>query len=36
MDGQLTAAEWNQLLRETVASLDALQKRLPIERLLGK
>ena len=36
MDGQLTAAEWNQLLRETAASLDALQKRLPIDRLLGR
>ena len=36
MDGQLTAAEWNQLLRETVASLDAMQKRLPIDRLLGR
>ena len=36
MDGQLTAAEWNQLLRETTASLDALQKRLPIDRLLGR
>jgi hypothetical protein len=36
MDGQLTAAEWNQLLRETAASLDALQRRLPIDRLLGR
>ena len=36
MDGHLTAAEWNQLLRETITALDALQKRLPLDRLLGK
>lgn len=36
MDGHLTAQEWNQLLRDTVASLDALQKRLPLDRMLGK
>lgn len=36
MDGHLTAAEWNQLLRETVNALDALQKRLPLDRLLGR
>ena len=36
MDGHLTAPEWDQLLRDTVNSLDALQKRLPIDRLLGK
>ncbi len=36
MDGHLTAAEWNQLLRETITALDALQKRLPIDRMLGR
>ena len=36
MDGHLTAAEWNDLLHSTVESLDALQQRLPIDRLLGK
>lgn len=36
MDGHLTVPEWNRLLRETVAKLDALQLRLPIDRLLGK
>lgn len=36
MDGHMTVPEWNQLLRETVAKLDALQLRLPIDRLLGK
>lgn len=36
MDGHLTASEWNQLLRDTVAMLDALQKRLHIDRFLGK
>ena len=36
MDGHMTAREWNQLLRDTVQSLDALQKRLPLERLTGK
>ena len=36
MDGHLTAREWNQLLRDTVNSLDYLQKRLPIDKLLGK
>ena len=32
----LTAKEWNRLLRETVTALDAMQKRLPWERLLGR
>lgn len=36
MDGHLTAPEWNQLLRDTVAALDAMERRLPIDRLLGK
>lgn len=36
MDGHLTAVEWNQLLRDTVHSLDAMQKRLPLDRLLGR
>lgn len=36
MDGHLTAREWNQLLRDTVNSLDYLQKRLSIDKLLGR
>ena len=36
MDGHLTAREWNRLLRDTVDSLDALQRRLPLDRLLGR
>ena len=36
MDGHLSAREWNQLLRDTVNSLDSLHKRLPIDKLLGK
>ena len=33
---QLTATEWNELLRRTVNALDARAKRLPIEQILGK
>ena len=36
MDGHMTVREWTQLLRQTVRSLDALQLRLPIDRLLRK
>ena len=36
MDGHLTVTEWNRLLRDTVAALDELQLRLPMDRLLGK
>ena len=36
MDGHMTAREFDQLLRDTVNTMDALQKRLPIDRLLGK
>ena len=36
MDGHMTAREWNRLLRDTVNALDALQKRLPFDRLLGR
>ena len=36
MDGHLTAQEWNQLLRDTVDALDAMQKRLPFDKLLGR
>lgn len=36
MDGELSAQEWNQMLRDTVASLDALQRRMAIDRLLGR
>lgn len=33
---QLTATEWNELLRKTVDALDARAERLPIEQILGK
>ena len=33
---QLTATEWNELLRKTVNALDARANRLPIEQLTGK
>ena len=36
MDGHMTAREFDQLLRDTANAMDALQKRLPIDRLLGK
>ena len=36
MDGHQTAAEWTELLHETAEALDALQRRLPIDRLLGR
>ncbi len=36
MDGHMTAREWNLLLQDTVHAMDALQLRLPLERLLGK
>lgn len=36
MDGHMTAREWNRLLRDTVNALDALHKRLPLDRLLGR
>ena len=36
MDGHMTVKEWDQLLRSTVDSMDALQKRLPLDRLLGR
>lgn len=36
MGGSFTPKEWNQLLRDTVSSLDALQKRLPFERFMKK
>ena len=36
MDGHMTAREWNKLLRDTVSALDALHKRLPLDRLLGR
>ena len=36
MDGDMTAVEWNKLLRETANSLDALYRRMPIDKLLGK
>ncbi|MBE6974093.1 MAG: DUF2207 domain-containing protein [Ruminococcaceae bacterium] len=36
MDGQMTAPEWNELLRDTVDALDAMQKRMYIDRFLGR
>ena len=36
MDGQMTAREWNRLLRRTTQALDARQKRLLTDRLMGK
>ena len=36
MDGDMMAAEWMRLLRETADSLDALKLRMPIDRLLGR
>ena len=36
MDGHMTPREWDLLLRDTVHAMDALQKRLPLDRLLGK
>lgn len=36
MDGHMTAREFDHLLRDTVSAMDALQKRLPIDLLLGK
>lgn len=35
-DDRLTARQWAQLLRQTVAELDLRQKRMPIDRLLGR
>jgi len=35
-DGHLTAREWAKLLRDTADALDAQQKRLPLDKLLGK
>lgn len=36
MDGHMTAAEWQQLMRRTAAALDSRQKHLFFERLFGK
>ena len=36
MDGHMNAREFAHLLRATVDSMDALQRRLPLDRLLGK
>ena len=36
MDGHMTADEWNQLLRDAVATLDEKGLRLPYEKLLGR
>jgi len=35
-DDGMTVAEWCQLLRDTADTMDALQKRLPLDRLLGR
>ena len=36
LDGQMTAREWNQLLREAVYALDATQQRMFLDTLTGK
>ncbi len=36
MDGHMTALEWSQVMDRAVQALDARQKRLPLERLLGR
>jgi len=36
MDGHMNAAEWNALMERTVRTLNARQKKLPFERLLGR
>ena len=36
MDGHMTVTEWDQLLRDTADAMDALQRRLPLDRLLGR
>lgn len=36
MDGHMTAPEWSQVMEQAVSALDARQKRLPLERLLGR
>lgn len=36
MDGHMTAREWDRLLRDTVGSLDAVQRRMLLERLLRR
>ena len=36
MDGHMTAGEWDRLLRDTVSAMDALRKRMPLDRLLGR
>ena len=36
MDGHMTALEWSKLLRDAVNTLDARQKRMFMERLLGR
>ena len=35
MDAHMTAAEWSRIMRQTVKTLDRLQQRLPLERLIG-
>ncbi len=36
MDGHMTAKEFDQFLRETVSAMDALQLRLPFDKLMGR
>lgn len=36
MDGHMTVTEFDQLLRDTADTMDALQRRLPLDRLLGR
>ena len=35
-EDEMTATDWIRLLRETADSLDALKRRMPIDRLLGR
>jgi len=36
MDAHMSAAEWMHVMQRTADSLDARQKRLPLERLMGR
>ena len=35
LDAHMTATEWSRVMRQTVKTLDRLQRRLPLERLIG-
>lgn len=36
MDGHMTALEWGHLMRRAVTALDERQRKLPLERLMGR